>query len=231
MQQDIHKQLIEKIRTYRIPQAALELLGQHKPLIISGTTAAGKDTVAEYIEANSNWRRIVTHTTRAPRAGEVNGKNYCFVDDAEMYKLLNANEMIEAKFVHGHTIYGSSIAAYQTIIDKGSKPIMRIDIQGIEEILKDIPNISPIFILPPSFEVWMNRLDKRGAMSHTEKERRLQSARIEMGKALKNQKFKLVVNRDVDECAREVLNNIIDPVTQNRNRELAKTLIEETKHF
>lgn len=231
MPQNTHQQLVERIRGYHMPASAVELLGKYKPLIIAGATASGKNSIAHYIQENSDWREVVTHTTRAPRGGEENGKSYWFVDQAKMLGLLSDQAMIETKIVHGDTIYGTSLSSYQSVLKSGHKPMLVIDVQGADEITKNVPDIQVVFILPPSFEAWMERLDKRGVMSHAEKERRLHSARLEMEQALSSQYFRLIVNDDVPEAAQKILSDITNSATQHQNRELVHRLIEHIKHF
>ncbi len=232
-QNDIHSQLLEKVRAYKMPPKAFELLDRHKPLILVGTTAAGKDTVTDFIEQNSDWHRMVTHTTRPMRAGEANGKTYWFVTEEEMLKLLETESMIETKELHQQQVSGTSIGAYQTVIDSGHNPILPIDVHGTVDIIKHAENVQPYFILPPSFEEWMRRLEKRGGMTHAEKSRRFKSATDELNVAIKNEKFIFVVNSEVAQVAAEILGGRSDPVTQHHNRILAQELIEDitAHHF
>jgi guanylate kinase len=231
MQPDTHKQLLELTQSYKMPASAAELLKQNKPLILAGVTAAGKDTILKQIEQSSEWRHSVTHTTRAPRADEQDGVNYWFVDEQQMLELLQSEKMIEAQAIHGETIYSTSIAAYQSVIDQNHNPLLRIDIQGILELANQIPDLQAMFILPPSFEVWMERLEKRGHMSHVEKIKRLRSAQMELREALKSRHFIFILNRDYQMTAKEILGGSSDGLTQHRNREVAQQLIDHIAHF
>jgi guanylate kinase len=214
-----------------MPAQAAELLTAHHPLIIAGVTAAGKDTILKYIEESTDWRHVITHTTRLPREGELNGKNYWFVSEDDMLKLLLDKAMIEAKAVHGNTVYGTSLKAYKTVLDLGQRPMLRIDIQGIGELTNKLPRLQAAFILPPSFEIWMERLDKRGHMSHVEKVQRLRSAQIELREALKSRHFIFIVNNDIIATAKELLSGATDARSQHDNRELALRLIDNIAHF
>lgn len=231
MQTTVHHKLLDAVRDYKMPTAAAELLTGHESLILGGVTAAGKDTILEYIVSTTQWRHVVTHTTRKPRAGEQNGQNYWFVSQEDMLKLLETQAMIETKAVHGTTVYGTSIAAYQAVIDQGHKPLLRIDIQGILELTNQLPGLKAAFILPPSFEVWMERLENRGRMSHIEKIQRLRSAQMELKEALNSRHFMFVVNREFKVTADEILRGVSDGLTQHRNRELAEQLIDHVAHF
>jgi len=231
MEPTVYHRLLTAVREYRVPPEAIELLSAHKPLMIAGVTAAGKNSVSKYLSEASQWQHVITHTTRQPRANEQSGETYWFVDDEQMLGLMQNREMVEVKVVHGDTIYGTSIAAYKQIVQAGYKPLLIIDIQGAKTILEHVSGIQAVFLLPPSFEAWIERIDKRGAMSHVERSHRLRSARTEIEEAMGSRHFLLVVNHDVHTTAREILANITDPSRQHRTRELAAQLIEHTKSF
>ena len=108
---------------------------------------------------------------------------------------------------------------------------MVIDVQGIEEIMQQVFNLKASFILPPSFEIWMERLARRGEMSYVERQKRLQSARMELERALNDEHFTLVVNHDVSQAAKEIMDGRTDASTQHRNRELAQQLIEHIRAY
>ena len=227
---DIHPQLLEKIHTYKMPKAAVELLTKHRPVLVAGVTAAGKETTVQAIHQSGHGAKVVTHTTRHPRSGDRNGQDYWFVSDARMLELVEEQAFIEIKPVHAWA-YGSSLAAYQTVVDEGQHPIMVIDVQGIEEIMQQVFNLKASFILPPSFEIWMERLARRGEMSYVERQKRLQSARMELERALNDEHFTLVVNHDVSQAAKEIMDGRTDASTQHRNRELAQQLIEHIRAY
>lgn len=226
MTDSVHSQLVQKIKSYQMPPAAVELLTEHKPLIIAGVSAAGKSAVAEHIQSGSDFAHVITHTTRPPRAGEANGQNYWFVTEEQLLKLLDDNAMVEANAVHGETIYGSSIAAYEAVVAKNWRPLMVIDIQGVEIITRNVPGLNAAFLLPPTFEIWLERLDKRGQMSHVERARRLQSAASEMEHVLNNSHFNLFINRDVPTVADQITRGVVIPAEQHHNRDLVHRLIE-----
>lgn len=228
---NILSQLLDLVRQYKMPPAAAELLTANSPLILTGTTGSGKDAIEDYIQKISSWRHVVTHTTRPMRPGEQNGIDYWFVDEAEMLKLVGEQAFIEVKFIHDRQVSGSSLNAYSSTLQSGYKPLMRIDVQGIQELHQHAPGIRPVFILPPSFEAWMERLEGRGRMSHVEKVQRMHSARRELEIAIQNERFILVVNDEIPRVSREILDGTTDAATQYRNRELAQRLIDHIKAY
>ncbi len=214
-----------------MPPKAVELLNDHHPIIIAGVTASGKGAVTEYLSESKGLKQVVTHTTRDPRPGEQNGVDYWFVNNQQMAQLLDAEEMIEVKLVHGHHIYGSSIKAYQDAVRQSGKALLIVDVQGVEEITKNVAGIKAAFLLPPTFDDWMHRLDKRGKMSHTERARRLKSSEEEMRHVLRSNHFNLFVNREVNSVSQAIINNVVVPAEQHHNRELAERLIESIQAY
>src|SRR5437868_12886458 len=116
---NLHNELFEKVRNYRIPVSAVQLLSAHPPLIVTGVTASGKTSVLKQIETTSDYRHVVTHTTRPPRGDEISGQNYWFVDEAGMLKLMESEALVEVKAVHGETLYGPTVSSYQSVLDGG----------------------------------------------------------------------------------------------------------------
>src|SRR3990167_7928620 len=147
---DIRQQLLEEVKKYTMPVAAAAFLAENPPLIICSVTASGKNTVANHIIATTDYRETVSHTTRPPRAGETNGQHYWFVNEAKMLALVRSGGFVEIKAIHGQTIYGTSINAYKLVLNDGYKPLLVIDVQGVEEISQAVPALRPYFILPPS---------------------------------------------------------------------------------
>lgn len=229
MEQSIHSQLLEKVRVYTMPSAARELVAAHLPLIIAGITASGKNTVTQYIQDTTDYKQVVTHTTRQPRPGEVSTQNYHFISEEEMLKMMANKAFVEVQTIHGDTVYGISIAAYQGVANSGHKPLLIIDVQGVEEISRYVPELRPVFLLPANFDDWMSMLEKRGRMSHSERLRRMHSARAELEKVLQRENFFLVINRDVPSTAKDVLGGVHDHVSQHKARETARQLLERLK--
>lgn len=226
--EDSHTQLLAALRDYKMPSAAITFLNQNPPLIISAVTASGKNTVANYILKNQpNYRETVSHTTRSPRPGETNGIHYWFVDETKMLELVHAKAFIEVKAVHGETVYGTSLKAYKEVIETGHRPLLVIDVQGVEELRRGLDKIRPFFILPPSYEEWMNRLHKRGTIADDDKNTRLGSAKRELQTVLSNPAYILVVNDEVEQTAKMILAVEVDESAQDKNRQLAKALLSK----
>ena len=197
--------LEDAVTHYSMPEEAKQLLLEHPPLNIAGPTGAGKGTMGQYLTQMGEYAPVVSDTTRDPRkfgnGYEVNGVHYHFIDEATALKKLADGAYIEAKLVHGDTLYGTSIEAYQRVVEHGRIPILEIDVQGMEELMKVVPSFEAILLLPPSFEIWEQRIDGRGDMTTEQKIRRFGTALIEYSKPLENDRFFPVINTEVLDTA------------------------------
>lgn len=197
--------LSEAVDHYQALSDARELIANHPPLAIAGPTGSGKGTIAHYLTQSENYSPIVSDTTRQPRKHndgyEVNGVHYWFIDEATAAKKLADGAYIEAKWVHGTTLYGTSVEAYRRVADAGRTPLLEIDVQGMEDLMEDFPSFEAILLLPPSFAIWQDRLDGRGDMDLEQKLRRFETALTEFSKPSENTRFHPVINHEVIDTA------------------------------
>ena len=172
--------------------------------VIAGPTAVGKGTVVSYIlEHFPNVHLSVSATTRAPRPGEIDGKNYFFMSHEEFDQLIADGQMLEYAIVHGENKYGTPKQPVVDALAQGQQVILEIDIQGAEQIKAAMPEAKLIFIAPPSWDELVRRLKGRGTESESEQAVRLETAKQEM---LAQQNFDyVVINDDVARCANEVV--------------------------
>jgi guanylate kinase len=229
-------QLHAVVAAYKMPQAGKIIVGSGEVTVLCGVTASGKNTISNYLVSHGEYAHVVSHTTRMPRENhgtlEQSGKEYWFVGPEQMLQMALEQKFIEVKAIHGETCYGTSIAAVQSVIDAGNHPVMEIDVQGALELTEAVPNLRPLFILPPSFDVWMERLGTRGFISDGEKERRLRSASMEIQTALEHKAFILTVNHEVEITAAEIMRGIdASEQTQSEHRKLAEDLLETIRNI
>jgi len=172
--------------------------------VIAGPTAVGKGTVVRYLlEQHPEILVSVSATTRQPRVGEVHGRDYFFVSNEEFDEMIANNELLEYAVVHQSNRYGTPREPVEAALSLGKQIILEIDIQGAEQVKKAMPSANLIFIKPPSFEELKRRLTTRGTESEAEVEIRLKTAVLELESA--HRFDHVVVNSDVAECAKEVL--------------------------
>jgi len=182
--------------------------------IISGPSGAGKTTLINRVRSQLEPIGIhlyfsVSHTTRAPRAGESEGKSYYFVTPDAFEVMINAGEFIEWAFVHEQR-YGTSKKEVLARLGRGEDVILDIDYQGARQISED-PELKErslnVFIFPPSLDVLEKRLRDRGLNSDAEIDTRLRKAidEIDAGKEFYNY---VIINDDLEvatECLKAAI--------------------------
>lgn len=192
--------------------------------IFSAPSGAGKTTIARRVVRERPKMYIgVSHTTRPPRAGEIDGTDYYFVDDDQFGELEGTGHFLETATVHGNR-YGTSRGEVLDVIDSGRDVILDIDVQGAEQIRRKIETVG-VFILPPSLEELARRLSLRGTDGDEVIRRRIDNARKEIEQA--HLFDYLVVNQDLDEAVGDVLSVIrAEHSRASRNRALIESLLK-----
>ncbi len=223
-------ELLAEVKAYKMPPGAEQLLKEHPPLIIAGIAASGKNTILNYLIEHGQWRRVITHVTRQPRQGELDGRDYWFVSPNQMLELLKQKAFIEAKVIHEDKVYGTSLKAYSAAVSQADQPIILLDVQGVLEFATHIPGLKAVFVLPPSFDAWQARLAKRGQSTPAEDARRARSAIAELQAVLDHPElFTLLINDEVPRVAKEIIASRTDPVVQAKNRQIAAKLLADIK--
>jgi guanylate kinase len=180
--------------------------------VISGPSGAGKTTLyKKAISALPNLKHSVSFTTRSPRTGEVNDKDYTFIDKDEFIAMVRKKDFAEWAEIHGE-LYGTSKRRLKEVIDSGMDAILDIDVQGAKQLREEFPGGVYIFILPPSLEVLRERLQGRMANLKIEIEKRLKVAIAEIKRY---GEYDYVIVNHVFDNAFEELASII---TANRAR-------------
>jgi guanylate kinase len=152
-------------------------------VVISGPGGVGKDTLIEMLlERNPNLRYSVSYTTRPRRPYEVEGEHYHFIDDRGFDRLIASGGLLEHASVGGHR-YGTSEAGVNEIRRAGDDAILKIDVQGAEQVRRRRPDGLFIFITPPSMGELLRRRRERGTESAEVMEARQRLAEWEMGHA------------------------------------------------
>lgn len=174
--------------------------------VISAASGAGKTSlVAAVLQQVSAIEVSVSHTTRAPREGEVDGVNYHFIDKEKFEAMIEAGEFIESATVFGN-MYGTSRQHIQEQLLKGMDVILEIDWQGARQIRQLMNDCRTIYIVPPSIATLRERLTSRGQDDETVINQRMREAVSEMSHYVEFEY--LIINDNFDE-ARENLAAII----------------------
>jgi guanylate kinase len=150
------------------------------PVILSSPSGAGKTTIARaLLDARGDVGYSVSCTTRAPREGEADGRDYHFLSADEFAAARARGEFAESAEVHGN-FYGTLRSEVDRVLDDGRHVIMDIDVQGTRQFVEAYPDSVLVFILPPDARVMLSRLAARGSESAVTLSRRLRSAVSEL---------------------------------------------------
>lgn len=174
--------------------------------VVSAPSGTGKSSLVNaLLEVDSHLQVSVSHTTRAPRGQEQHGREYWFTSKEDFQAMIDRGEFFEHAHVHGNH-YGTSRKAIEDRIQSGEDIVLEIDWQGALQIKRIFPNAILIFIMPPSYEELLQRLNRRGEDAPEVIETRMANARIEVAQA---QYFDFVVINALFESALFDLKSIV----------------------
>jgi guanylate kinase len=150
---------------------------------VAAPSGTGKSSLVKaLLELDSHLALSISHTTRKPRGQDQQGREYHFVDDRTFRAMIERGEFVEWAEVHEH-LYGTSRESIEERITGGNDVLLEIDWQGALQIKRLYPNAVLIFILPPSWDELQLRLERRGEDDGEVIAKRMENARLEVGKA------------------------------------------------
>ena len=170
-------------------------------VILISPSGGGKTAIFTKILAeNSEMKYSISYTTREARNNEIDGVHYNFVSEEKFLEMKDSGDFLESAIVHGYW-YGTSKSYINNVLKK-NHIIMDIDVQGAKQIMNsDVDNVT-VFILPPSREVWLERLKGRGTDSDEVIKVRLESAEKEI-QEIRDFQY-LVINNDLDKAVNDI---------------------------
>lgn len=197
-----------------LKESATELgspaLKSNRPLFVfAGPSGAGKSTLIKKLfeEFPATFGFSVSHTTRSPREGEVDGVDYNFVDEAAFAALVEDNAFLEYATVHGNS-YGTTVAAVGRVIESGMSCILDLDVQGVEALAarEDAPwSARFVWVAPPSMEALEARLAARGTETPESMAKRLDTATRELTFAATSRIFDItIINAEISKAYKEL---------------------------
>ena len=195
------------IDTYQPSDASVELFRSVRIVLLVGIAGAGKNTIQSQLVERPEFVEIITSTTRQPRANngvlEQDGVEYHFISHEQALDYLRQGDYVEASLVHGEQVYGVTAAEIERIAASDRIAVADVDIQGVVKYKQLSDQISAIFLLPPNYATWRERMRTRYATDE-EFERewptRRASAIAELEEALRQPYYHFVINDDLAEA-------------------------------
>ncbi len=202
------------------------MLSDHTPflIVVSAPSGCGKTTILRRVLAlEGKLSFSVSVTSREPRPGEKEGKDYFFISESEFKSRIAGGEFLEYALVHGNC-YGTARAQVMKLLQSGQDVVLDVDVQGVAQLAKTWPfDMATIFIVPPSFDELRHRLVSRGTDDGEVISRRLANARGELRFA--SQYRYLLVNDEIDKAVagfRQIIS--AERAKVERNRALLESL-------
>lgn len=169
--------------------------------VVSGPSGVGKSTLChDMIHRMTDVRMSVSCTTRSPRSGEKEGRDYSFVSQPEFRRMIDEGEFVEWAEVYGH-LYGTPHKELNRPKKDGVDVVLDIDVQGAKQVMRALQGAVTIFVIPPSLETLQTRLFNRGTDAQKVMERRFQQAQEEIRNYLAYQY--VIINEKLPQAVNE----------------------------
>lgn len=182
-----------------------------RPVVISGPSGTGKSTLLKrlFAEFPDKFGFSVSHTTRQPRAGEVDGKDYHFATVDDFKKAIEEKQFIEWAQFSGN-YYGTTFKAVDDVTKSGKICLLDIDMQGVKSVKAANMDARYLFLSPPSIETLRERLTKRGTETEDSIAKRIAAASAELAYAETGAHDRIIVNDDLEKAYKEFKQFIVD---------------------
>jgi guanylate kinase len=216
-----------------------QILKDVQLVLLVGPTGSGKNTLEQELLKTGQFRPLVTHTTRAPRENhgvmEVDGDEYHFISTEEALSMLKNQEFVEAAYTHTN-MYGTSIEELSLAARESKIAVADLDVKGVRAYCQLMENLTPIFLLPPSFKILIERLTNRYGELHEREDIkiRLATAIDELSELLDSDYYHIIVNEDKSISlgkVLEVVNGSTYYLNNDQNRQVASQLIDKIKDY
>lgn len=194
---------------YKPSAATVQLITETPILLLVGPTGAGKDSLKDKLIATGQFHHIVSHTTRPPRINhgvpETDGLEYHFISTEQAADMLEAGAFVEAKQYSGN-VYGTSVAEIEAARTEGKVALTDLEVQGVAEYKAIDRGVMAVFLLPPDFATWQERLQRRygDVVDVADFRVRLQTALDELEQLLNTDYYVAVINDDIDEAFQQI---------------------------
>lgn len=235
-----HKKEFELVlKNYRPSDESIAVLNQFPVLFLVGPSGCGRNTLIEHLVETGKFYFVRSDTTRPRRMQgdrlEHDGEFYWHISEETFLDGLKRGDYLEAAIIHEQQVSGSNSAQYKVAASQNK--IATTDIEGIfgPPVFREYSQSAKfIFLVPPSFEIWIDRLNRRGAMEKSELKRRLISAQKEINAALSREYYHFVVSREIQhsvESAVSIMNNNDSLDSEEHAKSIAIQLLSDIENF
>lgn len=198
----------DALSNYEVSEHAKSILASTQLVILLGVFGSGRNSIISELVKGGKYHFIISDTTRPPKVRngllETHGIQYFFRSEQEILTDIQNGEFLEAEIIHGQQVSGMSIRELERARNSGRVPINEVDIEGAANVLLHKPDSIMLFVVPPSYEEWIRRVNEREVMSQEEFDNRMRTAERILETVLGSNKFKFVINHTIEEAAARV---------------------------
>lgn len=220
------------LKNYQMSEKSVEILNSTEFVMLSAISSSGRNTIIRELLKTDDFYFIVSDTTRAKRVNdgvmEQDGVEYWFRTEEEFLTDLENGKFVEAAIIHNQQVSGVSIRELDFARKNKKIAISDIEVQGVHNIMQHSKLAVPIFVLPPSYEEWMERWMKRGKITDAEYDNRIASAKQELTRALEEGYYHFLINDDLQEAVKgvtQIAKGMVSAKHDNRGREIAQSIL------
>jgi guanylate kinase len=236
---ELRSEFEKALHNFHLSADALATLKATPFVIMLAPTSTGRNTIIDELIKTGHYHFIVSDTTRPQRSNdgvmERDGVEYFFRTEQDMLADINAGRFIEAEIIHEQQVSGTSIRELEKAHKQGKIAITDVDIIGAQRIAELKPDAVPVLLLPPSFDEWLRRINKRGAPAPEDFYRRLGTAIKIITMGLASKKFVFVVNDNFAEAVKAVDDMArlgeAHRTHEAHARDVARSIVEQTKAY
>lgn len=230
------KAFTEILKDYAPAPQSVEALKNIQLVILLGVSGGGRNTIINHLVKTGNYKFIVSDTTRPPKTRdgklEKSGVEYYFRSEADVLQDLREGKFLEAELIHNQQVSGISIRELEQAAKTGKIPINEVDFDGTNNIYKIKPDTQFFFVVPPSYDVWMERLHGRESMTDLELQNRLITAITVLETGLQGEHFTFVINDDSLKSAERIDKQVRGHKNIGHHEEalvIAQTLLDDIR--
>jgi guanylate kinase len=224
---------------YTLSESAKACLQGTRLVLLVGPSSSGRNTIINELLKTGKYHFIVSDTTRQPRVNngvlEQNGREYWFRTEEDLLNDLRKGEFLEAAIIHNQQVSGNSIREIEKARQAHKIAINEVQIDGADNIHQMKPDTTIIFVTPPTFKVWMERFQRRGALPQDEIRRRVESAVTEFAAALEHSYYTFVINDTLEQSVADIdalaTTAKPDPVKDAAGRQAVQQLLVDIQTY